>query len=174
MREEVRRPFGPFELAEFFDDLVGLFERVDREVDIDGRRAVELAVDVESVGIGELPLVAVGGACEQQHAHVRGDRDAVALGLARGPAALHRRRRLDAEQFLDGVADERPVGRDLALGRPSAVIELGLDGALYRLHELVRGAIDAMPPCPNGAELRSLMLSEAKRLVPAKLAQFAA
>jgi geranylgeranyl diphosphate synthase, type II len=31
-----------------------------------------------------------------------------------------------------------------------------------------------MPPCPNGAELRSLMLSEAKRLVPAKLAQFAA
>jgi geranylgeranyl diphosphate synthase type II len=54
------------------------------------------------------------------------------------------------------------------------VIELGLDGALYRLHELVRGAIDAMPPCPNGVELRSLMLSEAKRLVPAKLAQFAA
>ena len=45
------------------------------------------------------------------------------------------------------------------------MIELGLDGALYRLHELVRGAIDAMPPCRNGAELRSLMLSEAKRLV---------
>ena len=82
------------------------------------------------------------------------------------------------DQFRDAASDEveigKPVGRDLALGRPSAVIELGLDGALYRLHELVRGAIDAMPPCPNGAELRSLMLSEAKRLVPAKLAQFAA
>ena len=83
-----------------------------------------------------------------------------------------------ADDIRDAAADEdeigKPVGRDLALGRPSAVIELGLDGALYRLHELVRGAIDAMPPCRNGAELRSLMLSEAKRLVPAKLAQFAA
>ena len=83
-----------------------------------------------------------------------------------------------ADDIRDAAADEdeigKPVGRDLALGRPSAVIELGLDGALHRLHELVRGAIDVMPPCPNGAELRSLMLSEAKRLVPAKLAQFAA
>ena len=83
-----------------------------------------------------------------------------------------------ADDIRDAAADEdeigKPVGRDLALGRPSAVIELGLDGALHRLHDLVRGAIDAMPPCPNGAELRSLMLSEAKRLVPAKLAQFAA
>jgi geranylgeranyl diphosphate synthase type II len=83
-----------------------------------------------------------------------------------------------ADDIRDAASDEeeigKPVGRDLALGRPSAVIELGLDGALYRLHDLVRGAIDAMPPCPNGAELRSLMLSEAKRLVPAKLAQFAA
>jgi len=83
-----------------------------------------------------------------------------------------------ADDIRDAAADEeeigKPVGRDLALGRPSAVTELGLDGALYRLHGLVRGAIDAMPPCANGAELRSLMLSEAKRLVPAKLAQFAA
>ena len=83
-----------------------------------------------------------------------------------------------ADDIRDAAADEdeigKPVGRDLALGRPSAVIELGIDGALHRLHELVRGAIDAMPPCRNGAELRSLMLSEAKRLVPAKLAQFAA
>jgi geranylgeranyl diphosphate synthase, type II len=83
-----------------------------------------------------------------------------------------------ADDIRDAASDEeeigKPVGRDLALGRPSAVIELGLDGALYRLHDLVRGAIDAIPPCPNGAELRSLMLSEARRLVPAKLAQFAA
>jgi len=83
-----------------------------------------------------------------------------------------------ADDIRDAASDEdeigKPVGRDLVLGRPSAVIELGLDGALYRLHDLVRGAIDAIPPCPNGAELRALMLSEAKRLVPAKLAQFAA
>ena len=77
-----------------------------------------------------------------------------------------------ADDIRDAASDEdeigKPVGRDLALGRPSAVIELGLDGALYRLHDLVRGAIDAIPPCPNGAELRSLMLSEAKRLVDRK------
>jgi geranylgeranyl diphosphate synthase type II len=83
-----------------------------------------------------------------------------------------------ADDIRDAASDEeeigKPVGRDLALGRPSAVIELGLDGALFRLNELVHGAIDAMPPCPNGADLRNLMLSEAKRLVPAKLAQFAA
>jgi geranylgeranyl diphosphate synthase, type II len=83
-----------------------------------------------------------------------------------------------ADDIRDAASDEdeigKPVGRDLALGRPSAVLELGLDGALYRLHELVQGAISAIPPCPHGAELRSLMLSEAKRLVPAKLAQFAA
>lgn len=83
-----------------------------------------------------------------------------------------------ADDIRDAAADEdeigKPVGRDLALGRPSAVIAYGLDGAVHHLHQLVRDAIDAMPPCANGAELRSLMLSEARRLVPAKLAQFAA
>ncbi len=83
-----------------------------------------------------------------------------------------------ADDIRDAAADEdeigKPVGRDVALGRPSAVTEFGLDGAVHRLHELVRGAIGAIPPCPNASELRSLMLSEAKRLVPKKLAQFAA
>ncbi|MFN5489692.1 MAG: polyprenyl synthetase family protein, partial [Bradyrhizobium sp.] len=41
-----------------------------------------------------------------------------------------------ADDSRDAASDEdeigKPVGRDLALGRPSAVIELGLDGALYR------------------------------------------
>ena len=83
-----------------------------------------------------------------------------------------------ADDIRDAAADEdeigKPVGKDLALGRPSAVIAYGLDGAVQHLHRLVRDAIDAMPPCINGAELKSLMLSEARRLVPAKLAQFAA
>lgn len=83
-----------------------------------------------------------------------------------------------ADDIRDAAADEdeigKPVGRDLALGRPSAVAALGIDGAVHRLHELVHGAIGAIPPCPNGSELRALMLSEAKRLVPKKLAQFAA
>ena len=68
----------------------------------------------------------------------------------------------------------KPVGQDIANDRPSAVRKLGIDGAIDHLQGLVRGAIEAMPPCSNGQELRSLIMSEAKRLVPAKLAQFAA
>ena len=83
-----------------------------------------------------------------------------------------------ADDIRDAAADEeeigKPVGQDIVHGRPSAVITYGLDGAVQHLHQLVRDAIDAMPPCINGSELKSLMLSEARRLVPAKLAQFAA
>ena len=83
-----------------------------------------------------------------------------------------------ADDIRDAAADAneigKPVGQDVAFGRPSAVIAYGLDGAVRHLHRLVRDAIDAMPPCINGAELKSLMLSEARRLVPAKLARFAA
>ena len=66
------------------------------------------------------------------------------------------------------------MGQDVAHGRPSAVIEFGLHGAIGRLHELVGEGIAAMPPCPHAHELRVLMESEAKRLVPARLAAFAA
>ena len=83
-----------------------------------------------------------------------------------------------ADDIRDAAADEdeigKPVGQDMAHGRPSAVTAYGLDGAVHHLHHLVRDAIDAMPPCINGGELRALMLSEARRLVPARLAQFAA
>lgn len=83
-----------------------------------------------------------------------------------------------ADDIRDAAADEdeigKPVGRDEALGRPSAVAAYGLDGAVHYLHQLVREGIDAMPACRSGAELRALMLSEAKRLVPKKLATIAA
>ena len=42
-----------------------------------------------------------------------------------------------ADELLDAVASEaecgKPVGRDAALGRPNAVAELGLNGAVERL-----------------------------------------
>jgi geranylgeranyl diphosphate synthase type II len=83
-----------------------------------------------------------------------------------------------ADDIRDAAADEdeigKPVGQDIAHGRPSAVAAYGLDGAVHYLHDLVQGAIDAMPPCENGAELRALMLQEARRLVPKKLALTAA
>ena len=78
-----------------------------------------------------------------------------------------------ADDIRDAAGDEdeigKPIGQDAAHGRPSAVAAYGLDGAVHYLHQLVHEGIDAMPPCINGAELRALMLSEAKRLVPKKL-----
>jgi geranylgeranyl diphosphate synthase type II len=63
-----------------------------------------------------------------------------------------------ADDIRDAAADAneigKPVGQDVAFGRPSAVIAYGLDGAVRHLHRLVRDAIDAMPPCINGAELK--------------------
>lgn len=88
----------------------------------------------------------------------------------------------EAFQVADDIRDVtdtstelgKPSGRDAALGRPSAVHELGLQGALQRLEQLVGGAIASIPPCRGAAELRALIMLEAKRLVPAKLAQRAA
>ena len=88
----------------------------------------------------------------------------------------------EAYQVADDIRDVaatsaelgKPTGRDAALGRPSAVCELGLGGAVQRLEQLVGGAIASIPPCPGAAELRALIMLEAKRLVPGKLAQRAA
>lgn len=83
-----------------------------------------------------------------------------------------------ADDIRDAASDEeeagKPVGKDVALGRPSAVIRYGLTGAISYLHELVADGIRTMPPCANAHELKSLMEQEAKRLVPKRLAQFAA
>ncbi len=88
----------------------------------------------------------------------------------------------EAFQVADDIRDAtatsaelgKPTGRDAALSRPSAVRELGVDGAVHRLGQLVGDAIVAIPPCQGATELRALILLEAKRLVPGKLAQRAA
>lgn len=45
----------------------------------------------------------------------------------------------------------KPVCRDAALGRPSAVTELGVTGAAQRLLRLFEEAEAAVPPCPGRA-----------------------
>ena len=64
-----------------------------------------------------------------------------------------------------GDSDElgKPVGRDAALGRPSAAGELGVAGATQRLKHLVAGAIDSIPPCPGAGELRTHILNEVQQ-----------
>ena len=65
----------------------------------------------------------------------------------------------------------KPVGQDAAHDRPSAVAELGLDGAVDRLIELVNGAIKSVPDCPGADDLRALVRGEMQRLLPEPLAQ---
>lgn len=68
----------------------------------------------------------------------------------------------------------KPTGRDQLLGRPSAAGELGIDGAIARLENLVADAIASIPPCSGAAGLRSVIMMEAQRFLPKQLAQRAA
>lgn len=77
-----------------------------------------------------------------------------------------------ADDIRDVISDPallgKPVGQDLLLGRPSAAQELGLDGAVIHFDRLMERAIESIPRCPGEALLRSLVLSEARRLVPSE------
>jgi geranylgeranyl diphosphate synthase, type II len=83
-----------------------------------------------------------------------------------------------ADDLRDAIADPdeigKPTGRDLALGRPSAITAFGVEGAVKRLETLVAEAIEAIPACPRAGDLRALIMLEAKRLMPKKFAQRAA
>jgi geranylgeranyl diphosphate synthase, type II len=83
-----------------------------------------------------------------------------------------------ADDIRDAAADPdeigKPIGRDSTLGRPNAVAELGLAGAMRRLEQLVGEAVAAIPPSPGAVDLKALILLEAKRLLPKQLAQHAA
>jgi geranylgeranyl diphosphate synthase type II len=83
-----------------------------------------------------------------------------------------------ADDIRDVVANEgelgKPTGRDQALGRPNAVNRLGVGSAVARLEDLVRSAIEAIPPCPGASDLRAHILAEASRLLPRELARPAA
>jgi len=75
-----------------------------------------------------------------------------------------------ADDIRDVVGDPRvlgkPVGRDVALVRPSAARELGLEGAIAYFDQLVQRAVDAVPECPGAPGLRALVRNESERLVP--------
>jgi geranylgeranyl diphosphate synthase type II len=75
-----------------------------------------------------------------------------------------------------GAAEElgKPVGRDDTLGRPNAVAQLGMEGAVRQLRSLVERAIADIPDCPGAAALRAHILSESGRLLPKGMSQRAA
>jgi geranylgeranyl diphosphate synthase, type II len=78
-----------------------------------------------------------------------------------------------ADDIRDVAADPaflgKPIGRDVALGRPSMAREHGLKGAVHKFQCLVEDAVAAVPACRGASRLRALVRSESERLVPAAL-----
>jgi len=83
-----------------------------------------------------------------------------------------------ADDLADAVLTEadlgKPAGQDAALGRPSVVTELGLQGAYQRLKSLVGEAVDSIPACDGAQALRDLVQLQATRLAPKSLTRSAA
>ncbi len=108
------------------------------------------------------------GACAAGHA----PRDWYALGARLGEAYQV------ADDLRDVVASAaelgKPTGRDLVLGRPNAVHQLGLAAAVQHLQELVAAALTSIPACAGAEALRAHIRAEAGKLVPRELAQPAA
>ncbi len=77
---------------------------------------------------------------------------------------------------MAGEEDEcgKPIGQDAIHGRPNAVADLGLEGAIARMRDLVDRAAASIPACAGSDALRDLVILQAKRLVPKKLAASAA
>ncbi len=79
-----------------------------------------------------------------------------------------------ADDLRDAIATPeelgKPVGQDAIHGRPNAVAELGVGGALARLEQLLGEASASIPDCAGAPELRALVKVQAKRLTPAALA----
>ncbi|MCE0506264.1 polyprenyl synthetase family protein [Roseivivax sp. GX 12232] len=67
-----------------------------------------------------------------------------------------------------GSADSlgKPVQQDVLHDRPNAVHELGVEGAVARLTDILSGAIASIPSCPGEAALAGMVRKQAERLTP--------
>ncbi len=83
-----------------------------------------------------------------------------------------------ADDLRDALLTEdelgKPVGQDAIHARPNAVAQLGVAGAVTKLHDILGGAIASIPSCPGEAMLREIVRLQAKRLTPVEFAQYAA
>ncbi|MBJ3761453.1 polyprenyl synthetase family protein [Maribius pontilimi] len=75
-----------------------------------------------------------------------------------------------ADDLRDALLDEdalgKPAGQDGLHGRPNAVAQLGVDGAVKRLTDILGGAIASIPSCPGEAALAAMVRQYAERLTP--------
>ncbi|MFQ6549423.1 polyprenyl synthetase family protein [Aestuariibius sp. 2305UL40-4] len=78
-----------------------------------------------------------------------------------------------ADDLRDALCSEaelgKPVGQDDLHGRPSAVSELGVSGAVQHLKDILAGAIASIPSCPGEAALAAMVRVQADRLVPTEV-----
>ena len=80
----------------------------------------------------------------------------------------------EAFQVADDVRDAlevpeeigKPIGQDITNNRPNAVAELGLDGAIEKLDDILSGAISSVPSCPGEAALCEIVRKQAALLTP--------
>ena len=74
----------------------------------------------------------------------------------------------------DSAEIGKPCGQDACNGRPNAATAHGVAKAIGQLQTQVEAAVQAIPDCAGAPMLRKLIMDEATRLVPKKLAQHAA
>ena len=60
----------------------------------------------------------------------------------------------------------KPVGQDAIHARPSAVSEMGVQGAIRHLNAILAGAIASIPKCPGEAALAAIVRAYAERMTP--------
>ena len=60
----------------------------------------------------------------------------------------------------------KPVGQDAVFGRPSLAARFGLGEALRQFEAMVDEAVALLPRCPGVADLETLIVTEARRLLP--------
>jgi geranylgeranyl diphosphate synthase type II len=65
----------------------------------------------------------------------------------------------------------KPAHQDEINGRPNAVAQLGVKGAIRRLEDILSGAIASIPSCPGEAALCDMVRKTAERLTPVVPAQ---
>ncbi|MCM2562034.1 polyprenyl synthetase family protein [Lutimaribacter sp. EGI FJ00015] len=75
-----------------------------------------------------------------------------------------------ADDLRDALYDSdtlgKPAGQDDLHRRPNAVSELGVEGAIKRLTDILSGAIASIPSCPGEAALAQMVRMQAERLIP--------
>ena len=75
-----------------------------------------------------------------------------------------------ADDLRDALYDAetlgKPAGQDDLHGRPNAVTQLGVDGAIRRLNDILSGAISSIPSCKGEAALAQMVRRYAEKLTP--------